>query len=144
MENKNFELRGNYFQKKVIGFFISYKPYFDNKQIYAKKDQIIFIEKEANNASPENYIPCMFYRNNNSLNILICFHGNSEDIFTIETFGLDFRSYLNMSILFVEYPGYSIYMDRQPEKIFSDSIIVYDWVKKNFKVTDDQIFIFGR
>lgn len=146
MQKKNFELRGNFIQKKVTDFFIFYKPNFDYKQINDKKDQIIFIEKEADNESPENYIPCMLYRNNNSPNILICFHGNSEDIFTIDTFGLDFRSYLNMSVLFVEYPGYSIYMDRHPdsEKIYTDSLIVYEWVKRNFKVKEDQIFIFGR
>ena len=134
------------FLYKITDFFIFYKPNFDYKQINDKKDQIIFIEKEADNESPENYIPCMLYRNNNSPNILICFHGNSEDIFTIDTFGLDFRSYLNMSVLFVEYPGYSIYMDRHPdsEKIYTDSLIVYEWVKRNFKVKEDQIFIFGR
>lgn len=146
MKNLNFEIRGNFLQKKITEHFIFYKPKFDYKEVYAKKEQIIFIPKEVNNSSPNNYIPCMFYKNNNSKNVLICFHGNSEDIFTIDTFGLDFRSYLNMNVLFVEYPGYSIYMDKQQEskKIFSDTIIVYDWVKEKFNITDDQIFIYGR
>ena len=146
MENGIFEEKGNFIQRKVSEFFIFYKPHFDYKQIYGKKDQLIFIEKEDNNSSPKNYIPCMFYRNINSQNFLICFHGNSEDIFKTETFGLDFRSYLNMNVLFVEYPGYSLYFDPKPEskKIFLDAIIVYDWVKKKFNLSDNQIFIYGR
>ena len=146
MKHKNFEIRGNFIQKKITDLFVFYKPKFDYKQIYDKKDQIIFIEKEKNNLSPDNYIPCMLYKNNNSQNFLICFHGNSEDIFTIDTIGLDFRSYLNMNVIFVEYPGYSIYMDKGQEskKIFSDSIIVYNWIKEKFNITDNQIFIYGR
>ena len=146
MENGIFELRGNFIQRTVSDFFIFYKPKFDYKQIYGKKDQLIFIEKEENNPSPKNYIPCMFYRNINSQNFLICFHGNSEDIFTTETFGLDFRSYFNMNVLFVEYPGYSLYLDPKPasKKMFSDSIVVYNWVKKKFHLSEDQIFVFGR
>ena len=146
MENGIFEIRGNFIQRKVSDLFIFYKPKFDYKQIYGKKDQLIFIEKEENVQSPKNYIPCMFYRNINSQNFLICFHGNSEDIFTTENFGLDFRSYFNMNVLFVEYPGYSLYLDPKPEsiKIFSDAIVVYDWVKKKFNLSDDQIFVFGR
>ena len=146
MENGIFEIRGNYIQRKVSDIFIFYKPNFDYKQIYGKKDQLIFIEKEENVQSAKNYIPCMFYRNINSQNFLICFHGNSEDIFITDNYGLDFRSYLNMNVLFVEYPGYSLYLDPKPEsvKIFSDAIVVYDWVKKKFHLSDDQIFVFGR
>ena len=127
--------------------FIFYKPNFDFKEIYHKKDQIIFIKKDENKIdSPDNYIPCMFYRNPDSPYFLICFHGNSEDIFTAEPFGLNFRSYLNMNVLFVEYPSYSLYFDNNPnqDKIYSDSIIVYNWVKKKFNISDKQIFIYGR
>ena len=116
---------------------IFYKPKFDFKEIYHKKDQIIFIKKDENKIdSPDNYIPCMFYRNPDSPYFLICFHGNSEDIFTAEPFGLNFRSYLNMNVLFVEYPSYSLYFDNNPnqDKIYSDSIIVYNWVKKKFNI----------
>ena len=146
MKKEIYEKSGNFFQKKISDIFIFCQPKFDYKQIYGKQNQIIFIEKQINNTSLENYIPCMFYRNKNSQNIMICFHGNSEDIFTTETYALDLRSYLNMNILFVEYPGYSLYMDKNPEskKIFSDSLIVYNWVINNFKVKDDQIFILGR
>lgn len=146
MNNEYYEIRGNYIQKKVTDFFIFYMPKFNYKDFYDKKDKIIFIEKEPNNPLPSNYIPCMFHMNPNSNNFLICFHGNSEDIFTTEKYGLDFRDYFKMNILFVEYPGYSIYNDPNPEpkKLFEDSLIVYDYILKNFHVSDEQIFIFGR
>ena len=146
MNNANKEIRGNFLQKKITDYFIFCKPKFDYNKIYEQKDQLIFIQKEMNNTSSNNYIPCMFHRNPNSRNFLICFHGNSEDIFSIEKYSLNFRSYLNMNIIFVEYPGYSIYIDQNSEsdKIFSDSIIVYEEIKKKFNLSDDQIFIFGR
>lgn len=146
MDKRNYERRGNFFQKKITDVFIFCQPKFNYKQLYGKNDQIIYIEKESNNSSPENYIPCMFYRNYKSKYIMICFHGNSEDIFSTEKYGLDFRSYLNMNVLFVEYPGYSLYMDKNPEsqKIFSDSLIVYDWVISKLHFSEEQIFILGR
>ena len=140
------EIRGNFFQKKITDIFVFWSPKFDYKQIYDRKDRLIFIEKEPNNQKPNNYIPCMFYRNPNSTNFLICFHGNAEDIFTTENYGLDLRSYLNMNVIFVEYPGYSLYMDQKCAsiKIFDDAIKVYDAIKKEFNILDKQIYILGR
>ena len=140
------ETRGNFLQKKITDIFIFCSPTFDYKQIYERKDRLIFIEKEPNNQEPNNYIPCMFYRNSNSSNFLICFHGNAEDIFTTENYGLDFRSYLNMNVIFVEYPGYSLYIDKKcaSTKIFYDAIKVYDTIKREFNILDEQIFILGR
>ena len=140
------EIRGNILQKKITDCFIFYKPNFnDYKQVFDRKDQLIYIEKKINNIR-SSYIPCMFYRNTNSKNFLLCFHGNSEDIFSIDNFALNFRSYLNMNVLFIEYPGYSIYLGEQSEsvKIFDDSLFIYEWVKKKFKILDNQIYVFGR
>ena len=148
IENKeDNEKEGNIIQKAITSLFIFYNPKFsDYKQVDDKKDQLVFIQKEENDISEKNYIPCMLYRNEDSSNFLICFHGNSEDIFTTEAIALNFRSYLKMNVLFVEYPRYSIYFDSPPEskKIYYDSIKVYEWVKKNFHVSDNQIFIYGR
>ena len=52
MHRGNFEVRGNFIQKKVTDLFVFFKPKIDYSQIYSKKDQIIFIEKNANNKSP--------------------------------------------------------------------------------------------
>ena len=60
--------------------------------------------------------------------IIIYFHGNTEHNFNIEYNGLDFCSYLDMNVLIVEYPGYSIYTFEKfdPNIIFSESEIIYD------------------
>ena len=97
MITKNIEQRGNYIQKIITDNIIFCKPRFDYKEFYEKKEKIIFIEREPNNKSANNYIPCMFHMNLNTNNFLICFHGNSEDIFTTEKFGLDFRDYIKMN-----------------------------------------------
>ena len=144
------EEKGNWLQHLVTKAIILKPPYFGSKSDYESlsnfKNKLIFIEREKNNQSVDNYIPCLFYRNPKSSNYLIYFHGNSEHIFQIEFYGLDFRSYLDMNVILVEYPGYSIYQSKStnPITIFSNSLIVYDWVKEKFNAKDDQIFVCGR
>ena len=146
----NREERGNSIQKFITKYIVLRPPYFGSKSDYESlsnfKNKLIFIEREKNNQSADNYIPCLFYRNPNSSNYLIYFHGNSEHIFQIEFYGLDFRSYLDMNVIIVEYPGYSIYKSKSadPIIIFSNALIVYDWIKEKFNAKDDQIFVCGR
>ena len=51
-----------------------------------------------------------------------------------------------MNVIIVEYPGYSIYKSKSadPIIIFSNALIVYDWIKEKFNAKDDQIFVCGR
>ena len=149
MLNNQYEEKGNWLQHLVTKSIILKPPSFkkdDYESIAKYKNKLIFIERNKNIQSDDNYIPCLFYRNPNSPNYLIYFHGNSEHIFQIEFYGLDFRSYLDMNIIIVEYPGYSIYPCDDPESniFFINTLIVYDWIKEKFKVTDDQIFVCGR
>jgi hypothetical protein len=81
------------------------------------------------------------------LQIFKFFHGNYENIFEIEFCGLDFRTYyLNMIIIKEKYPGYSIYQWEKikHKTIFFNVLIVYDWIKKTFNASDNQIFVCGR
>ena len=150
MDIEGHEERGNWLQHLVTKAIILKPPYFGSKSDYESlsnfKNKLIFIEREKNNQSVDNYIPCLFYRNPKSSNYLIYFHGNSEHIFQIEFYGLDFRSYLDMNVIIVEYPGYSIYPCDDPESniFFKNALIVYDWVKEKFNAKDDQIFVCGR
>ena len=149
MNNKDCEERGYFYQKWITELIVLKPPYFGEKNyqsLYKYKNKLIFIEKSSNNKSANNYIPCFFYRKEKSPNFLIYFHGNFEHIFEIEFYGLDFRSYLNMNIIMVEYPGYSIYQweKTEPKTIFSNALIVYDWIKKKFNASDNQIFVCGR
>ena len=149
MINNRYEEKGNWLQHLITKLIVLNPPNFgksDYESITKYKNKLIFIEKNSGDQSVDNYIPCLFYRNPNSSNYLIYFHGNSEHIFQIEYYGLDFRSYLEMNIIIVEYPGYSIYPCNNIESniILSNSLIVYDWIKTKFKASDDQIFVCGR
>ena len=150
MINDNHEKKGTKIQQLVTKLIVLNPPYFGTKSDYESiskfKNKLIFIEKEKNNQSIDNYIPCLFYRNPNSSNYLIYFHGNSEHIFQIEYYGLDFRSYLDMNVILVEYPGYSIYQSKKIESslIYSDALIVCNWLKNKFKINNEQIYICGR
>ena len=142
--------KGNWLQHIITKLFVLNPPSFENKTDYETiskfKNKLIFIERNINNQLENNYIPCLFYRNPTSSNYLIYFHGNSEHIFQIEYYGLDFRSYLDMNVIIVEYPGYSIYNSKiiDSKTIFSNALIVYDWVQKKFNIKDEQIFVCGR
>ena len=149
MINNEFEEKGNWIQHQITKLIILNPPVFgksDYQSLSKYKNKLIFIEKNSGIQSADNYIPCLFYRNPKSSNYLIYFHGNSEHIFQIEYYGLDFRSYLDMNIIIVEYPGYSIYPCEDPESniFFNNALIVYDWIKNRFQASDDQIFVCGR
>ena len=145
------EERGNFIQKFITDNVILSNPKLDKKDLknimsnFA--DKLIFIKRNKEANSVDDYIPCLFYRKKESPNFLIYFHGNSENVFQIEFYGLDFRSYLDMNIILVEYPGYFLKTNNNnsdPNIIFANSLIVYDWIKSTFKASDNQIFVCGR
>ena len=52
---------------------------------------------------------------------------------------------LDMNIIIIEYPGYSIYPgEPNAKKILENTDIVYDFIKNEFNIEDKNIFIFGR
>ena len=150
MELEEREERGNCIQKLITNKIILCHPSLGKKDfkkiMYNFSDKLIFIKKNDEAISGDDYIPCLFYRKKESKNFLIYFHGNSENIFQIENYGLDFRSYLEMNVILVEYPGYFIESnDRSnPNIFFENSLIVYEWIKSTFKASDNQIFVCGR
>jgi hypothetical protein len=62
----------------------------------------MFIEKSNDNKSEDNFIPYLFFRKDKSPNFQIYFHGNSEHIFEIEYYRLDFLYYLNINNIMLE------------------------------------------
>ena len=144
------EERGNEIQKFITDLIILCSPPLKTKEykkyISAYGDKLIYIKKRDNANYISDYIPCLFYRKKESNKFLIYFHGNSENIFQIEHYGLDFRYYLDMNIILVEYPGYflKIKNSSDPNVFFDNSLIVYDWIKSKFKASDNQIFVCGR
>lgn len=110
MNNEHSEERGNWIQQLITNNFILCSQKLEKSDYQSImtnfKNKLIFIERSNENQDSDNYIPCLFYRNPKSSNFLIYFHGNSEHIFQIDFYGLDFRSYLEMNVIIVEYPGY--------------------------------------
>ena len=148
MQSEEREERGGPIERLITYIIILCKPSLSSKDykkiMYDYSDKLIFIKKKDEANSIDDYVPCL--RRKESNNFLIYFHGNSENVFQIENYGLDFRSYLNMNVLLVEYPGYFLENKNStdPNIFFDNSLIVYDWIKSTFKVSDSQIFICGR
>lgn len=119
-------------------------PKFDFKMVDNFLEELIFIPTK----NPMEHIPCLFLRDKSTFlsnNFLILFHGNAEDIFGARKMGDTLRQSLCINVIIVEYPGYSIYEgDPNTDKILENTIIVYDFIKKFFKINDKNIFVLGR
>jgi esterase/lipase len=94
------------------------------------------------------HIPCVYLR---STSPSLCpkyslfFHGNAEDVNLAYEILNHIRFTLNINVLAPEYPGYGIYPGRPSEdKLFSDSLVVYNFLTKTLNVSPKNIIIFGR
>ncbi|CAD8091011.1 unnamed protein product [Paramecium sonneborni] len=93
-------------------------------------------------------IPYVYIKNKYSeTNLyLIYFHGNAEDMYSAALFMEYLMKMINANIFVIEYPGYGIYKNIQPTSnlVEQDSLALYDEIKIEFNLNDDQIYIFGR
>ena len=121
-------------------------------ELSIERQKILFIPKTSLNGELD-YIPCFFsniIQRGFHPNFLILFHGNAEDIFLVANLANNIEAYMEMNVVVVEYPGYSIYKTSVnnegniEEIILNDSLIVYDKIKEIFGINDENIFIFGR
>ena len=143
MNKEDIEQRSCGLPKYITENFILNPPEFkvaDYKSLSNFKNKLIFIP------SGDYYIPCLFYRKPESSYILIYFHGNSEHIFQVEHYGLDFRTHLEMNVIIVEYPGYSIYDSQKPDPniMLINALTVCEWLNKTLKFDLSNIFVCGR
>jgi hypothetical protein len=94
------------------------------------------------------YIPCLLLISKYktiSNNFCIFFHGNAEDIFGAREIGEKIRANLQMNVIIVEYPGYSIYSEEKgSNKVLEDSLTVFDYLTNNLSISDDNIYVLGR
>ena len=119
---------------------------FDFSKVSNYNKEIIYIEKPSNQENKKEYIPCILILFCElSSNFLIYFHGNAENIFDNELFGFHLARQLKINILFVEYQGFSIYKGKSnPQSVLDDSLVVFDFIKKNFNSKDQRILVCGR
>jgi hypothetical protein len=74
-------------------------------------------------------IPCLFLSGTNKDKIIVFFHGNGEDLSTSYYFANYIRNMLDISILVMEYQGYSIYEGSSSSKnVIEDSKIVINFL----------------
>jgi fermentation-respiration switch protein FrsA (DUF1100 family) len=124
--------------------FIFPAPDFDCHLVEQLSDELIYIPTK----NLKEYIPCLFLSNRISRlhkNFVIFFHGNAENIFLSRQMAHGLLDKLNMNIIIVEFPGYSIYKgEASAEKILENTTVVYDYIKTTFNLEDKNIFVFGR
>jgi esterase/lipase len=115
-------------------------------------EELIFIPKIKNEMSlddkEDSYIPCLCLLSGSkkvNKNYCLHFHGNAEDIFVARDISNNIRESLNMNMIIVEYPGYSVYKEeKKSEKILSDALTVYDYLTEKLNIHEDNMYIFGR
>ena len=129
-------------KKFFTNYFFFNPPKFDFSKIDDFKNETIYIKR----AQKDEYIPCLFIQDiNRCNNFLLLFHDYNEHIFDFGKEARIIREQLKMNVVVVEYPGYSIYISQKSSHmILEDSLIVYDYIKGKFNLSDEEIFIYGR
>ena len=121
-------------------------PNFDFHTVNQFKNELIFVP--SNNPKNKYYIPCLFLSNEKSRtskNFIIFFHGNAEDIFLASSMATPLLEELNMNIIIVEYPGYSIYKgEATAERILENTSIGYDFIQQKFNLEEKNMYVYGR
>ncbi len=107
------------------------------------------LNSSNNHNNSNEFIPCLCLLakplKKVSKNFLVIFHGNAEDIFLAREVADMIRERLVISIVLVEYPGYSIYKEeKNSEMVLQDALNVFDFLVNKFKISEENIFIFGR
>ena len=79
--------------------------------------------------------------------MILYFHGNGEDLGLIYNITDLIRTFLDINVLAVEYPGYGVYEDAEgpnEAKILRDAELVYNFVQDVAKLEERDIFLMGR
>ena len=134
--------------------FLYPSPKFNPQNISPYINEILLIPKPN---SPFPYIPTLYlpfiqttakssYISHCSSSLLILFHSNGEDLISSRIFANKLRIQLQINILIVEYPGYSLYnTSKNCETVLEDTLIVYDYILTKIpNVNVSNIYIIGR
>lgn len=106
-------------------------------------------EEKKNDSNLENisYIPCLFYKVQESDKIMIYFHSNYEDIGNSSSLISLISKILKINVLAVEYPGYGIYHSQDQanaERIENDAETVFKFINEILGIPETNIIIMGR
>jgi predicted peptidase len=110
------------------------------------EESLIYIPK--NNKENTEYIPALFLPHRKlhiSRHFLIFFHGNAEDIFLSSDLIAKLRDDLEVNVICVEYPGYSIYKaDKCCDTVLENTLIVFDYLTDTLHIDQSNIYVLGR
>lgn len=97
-------------------------------------------------AQLSHYVPILSFPHKTSSNLIIYFHSNAEDITMLETLCECLRDVLNSCIWVVEYPGYSIYSDKNScaKNIKNDAKAIIEFLNNVIEIPFSNISIIGR
>lgn len=120
-------------------------PKFSHKKFSEFDGEVIYIPKKD---EKDKYIPCLLLisaSNEISNKFMIFFHGNAEDIFGARDICNRIREILQINIIIVEYPTYSLYtLENDTNKMLSDALVIFDFLVSHFKAEKQNIYVFGR
>lgn len=130
--------------------FLFPSPKFTPQHISPYLNDILLIPKPN---SPSSYIPTIYlpfiptsksHHISYEHSLLILFHSNGEDLFSSRIFANKLRLQLQINVLIVEYPGYSIYnSSKSCETVLEDTLILYDYIVCNEDKAND-VYVIGR
>ena len=95
-----------------------------------------------------DFIPCLFFQGM-SKKVMIHFHANGEDLSHTQSLMTRFCIEFMFNVICVEYPGYGIYNESNPnikksQQIIIDAETVYNYVIDYFKLDHKDIMVSGR
>ena len=108
------------------------------------EDELIWVPHPNQPEQPS--IPCLFLEHSGgSSKYLFYFHGNAEDLgLALEMMDL-LRSYLEVHVVGVEYPGYGLYPGKPSAKrILSDASCVFEFFTNLLEIPVNDVILFGR
>ena len=94
----------------------------------------------------EEYIPCILHKSTNSINLVLYFHANYEDLGQTYSFVQNLCVSLQLNILAVEYPSYGVYTASicNADRINEDARIIYKFLPDIMNIKEDTLILIGR
>jgi len=110
------------------------------------EDKALYSSRQDNNVLYK--IPCLFtnYGRYSSDKLLIYFHSNAEDIHSSRAWCEAISENLCVTVLAVEYPGYSYYVDNESseELICKDAVHVFNFLVNELGFLPEDLWVMGR
>lgn len=91
-------------------------------------------------------IPCLWFPSSRAATVMLCLHGNAEDLGMSFSFIRHMRDQFKVNCIAVEYPGYGLlnHMTSSEEAVNEIVFTVFRYLVDHLKVNYEHIIVFGR